>query len=170
MNKPEVWAITYVLQAVMAWQISPVQNSEIVLYWRLIRLKNVVAVGKRRESTRLLVIHNTGIITTRTHRQILVCQWVNDRKKICYCHILLRLVRTHLKIVYAMLSGKSESHAHTLIPITTSFKRCFCFTQRMGGGFDKHSPKTDRYFCCKVKLLHSLIHLHNSGTKQRWGL
>lgn len=34
---------TYVLHAVMAWQVSPVQNSEMVLYWRLIRLKNVVA-------------------------------------------------------------------------------------------------------------------------------
>lgn len=31
------------------------------------------------------------------------------------------------KIVYAMLSGKSESHAHTLTPIITSFKRGFLF-------------------------------------------
>lgn len=31
----------------MAWQVSPVQNSEMVLYCRLIRLKNVVAVGQR---------------------------------------------------------------------------------------------------------------------------
>lgn len=40
---------TYVLHAVIAWQVSPVQNSEMVLYCRLIRLKNVVAVEKKRE-------------------------------------------------------------------------------------------------------------------------
>lgn len=32
----------------MAWQVSPVQNSEMVLYCRLIRLKNVVAGTKIR--------------------------------------------------------------------------------------------------------------------------
>lgn len=45
---------TYVLHAVMAWQVSPVQNSEMVLYCRLIRLKNVVAVGEMAEIMRLL--------------------------------------------------------------------------------------------------------------------
>lgn len=54
------------------------------------------------------------------------CQWVNDRKKMLLSRSSLAREDTP-KIVYAMLSGKSESHAHTLIPIITSFKRCFCF-------------------------------------------
>lgn len=49
--------ITYVLQAVMAWQVSPVQNSEMVLYCRLIRLKNVVAVVRVAEK-RVVVTKN----------------------------------------------------------------------------------------------------------------
>lgn len=57
MNKPKVAAeVTYVLQAVMAWQVSPVQNSEMVLYCRLIRLKNVVAARTRREESSPCVI------------------------------------------------------------------------------------------------------------------
>lgn len=39
---------TYVLQAVMAWHVSPVQNSETVLYWRFMRLKKVVAANDKR--------------------------------------------------------------------------------------------------------------------------
>lgn len=33
--------------ALMAWQVSPVQNSDMVLYCRLMRLKKVVAVEER---------------------------------------------------------------------------------------------------------------------------
>lgn len=40
---------TYVLQAVMAWHVSPVQNSEIVLYCRFMRLKKVVAENDERK-------------------------------------------------------------------------------------------------------------------------
>lgn len=51
MNKPMVGEMTYVLQAVMAWQVSPVQNSEMVLYCRFIRLKKVVADGREEKHT-----------------------------------------------------------------------------------------------------------------------
>jgi len=40
---------TYVLQAVMAGHVSPVQNSEIVLYCRFMRLKKVVAAKDKRK-------------------------------------------------------------------------------------------------------------------------
>lgn len=99
------------------------------------------------------------------------CQWVNDRKKICYCHILLWLVRTHLKLYTQCLVG-SQSHMRTQFQLSHPSKNVFVSDshKEWEGGFDKHSPKTDRYFCCKVELLHSLIRLHNSVTKQSWGL
>lgn len=52
---------THVLYAVIAWHVSPVQNSEIVLYCRLMRLKNVVAVEKK--------IKNCRYTTTKTKPQ-----------------------------------------------------------------------------------------------------
>lgn len=40
---------SYVLQADMMGHVSPVQNSDTVLYCRLIRLKNVVAMEEKKE-------------------------------------------------------------------------------------------------------------------------
>jgi len=39
----------------MVWQVSPVQNSEMVLYCRLMRLKNVVAVAEKTGIRRMLI-------------------------------------------------------------------------------------------------------------------
>lgn len=47
-NKRSHIRATYVLQAVIAGHVSPVQNSEIVLYCRLMRLKKVVAEENQR--------------------------------------------------------------------------------------------------------------------------
>lgn len=75
MNKPEAVEITYVLQvAVMAWQVSPVQNSEMVLYCRLIRLKNVVAATKNKREKEVLTrgINHRGQSNT----------WANERGRL----------------------------------------------------------------------------------------
>ncbi len=113
MNKPKAVEITYVLQAVMAWQVSPVQNSEMVLYCRLIRLKNVVAVRKTRERERVHImlfsvcrlLHRNKIIErTLLYTRTMWLKYWQNLKVDYWCRVTFS---------YGWWAGQSQSHAHT---------------------------------------------------------
>lgn len=182
MNKPKAVEITYVLQAVMAWQVSPVQNSEMVLYCRLIRLKNVVAVGKTRErvhsmlfSAWRLLRRNKIIERTLQYTRMM---WMND------WNTGRTLKWTTGVVSCSPIDDEWDSHIHTLIhQLTTSILSLRKENWKMGGGcsFGKHWScrsshlKLKQVFLLQVKLLHSLLRCQskpsaNPGSKRNLSL
>lgn len=85
------------------------QNSEMVLYCRLIRLKNVVAVGKNKwDHNALGDPQHRNCDNNKTHSNIHTLNRVNDCENVHLSHSPL-LLRAHLKLCMQCLV---DSHSH----------------------------------------------------------